>query len=82
MYRDSDDRLIATTAEPKIQLGEIRKLKVVDTGRIGAFLDWGLEKDLLLPFREQTQESQSGGSGAGGPLCGPVGKAVRHHEAV
>ena len=60
LYRDSDDRLIATTAEPKIQLGEIRKLKVVDTGRIGAFLDWGLEKDLLLPFREQTKKVKVG----------------------
>ena len=60
LYRDSDDRLIATTAEPKIQLGEIRKLKVVDTGCIGAFLDWGLEKDLLLPFREQTKKVKVG----------------------
>ena len=60
LYRDSDDRLIATTAEPKIQLDEIRRLEVVDTGRIGAFLDWGLEKDLLLPFREQTKKVKVG----------------------
>ena len=54
LYKDSSDRLIATTQEPKITLGELAVLKVVDTGRIGAFLDWGLEKDLLLPFKEQT----------------------------
>ena len=60
LYRDSDDRLIATTQEPKILLGEIRKLTVADTGRVGAFLDWGLEKDLLLPFREQTSRVAKG----------------------
>lgn len=54
LYKDSSDRLIATTREPKITLGELAVLEVVDTGRVGAFLDWGLEKDLLLPFREQT----------------------------
>lgn len=54
LYKDSSDRLIATTHTPKILLGEIKTLEVVDTGRIGAFLDWGLDKDLLLPFREQT----------------------------
>ena len=48
IYKDSQDRLIATTAEPKITLGEVKALTVADTGRIGAFLDWGLEKDLLL----------------------------------
>lgn len=54
LYRDSSDRLIATTQEPKITLGELAVLKVADTGKIGAFLDWGLEKDLLLLFKEQT----------------------------
>lgn len=54
LYKDSSDRLIATTQEPKITLDQMAVLKVVDTGKIGAFLDWGLEKDLLLPFREQT----------------------------
>lgn len=54
LYKDSEDRLIATTKTPKIQLGEVKVLEVVAVGRIGAFLDWGLEKDLLLPFREQT----------------------------
>lgn len=54
LYKDSSDRLIATTAEPKITLGELAVLTVKDTGKIGAFLDWGLPKDLLLPFKEQT----------------------------
>lgn len=54
IYRDSNDRLIATTNSPRLTLGEVALLKVVQTGKIGAFLDWGLEKDLLLPFKEQT----------------------------
>ena len=60
VYRDSDDRLIATTHEPKITLYEIQLLKVVEVTKIGAFLDWGLEKDLLLPFKEQTKELHEG----------------------
>ena len=54
LYKDSRDRLIATTNEPKLTLGELAVLEVIDTGKNGAFLDWGLEKDLFLPFREQT----------------------------
>ncbi len=54
VYRDSKDRLVATTQTPKISLDEVAVLEVKDTGKIGAFLDWGLEKDLLLPFKEQT----------------------------
>ena len=60
LYKDSDDRLIATTQMPKITLGEIALLNVKDTGKIGAFLDWGLPKDLLLPFREQTKKVEKG----------------------
>ncbi len=60
IYRDSADRLIATTNVPKIVLGETAVLKVVDVTRIGAFLDWGLEKDLLLPFKEQTAKVRAG----------------------
>ncbi len=60
IYRDSKDRIIATTAEPFITIGEIAVLRVAQTGKIGAFLDWGLEKDLLLPFREQTYPVQEG----------------------
>ncbi|WP_035289258.1 S1-like domain-containing RNA-binding protein [Clostridium sp. KNHs214] len=53
VYRDSEDRLIATVRKPKINLGEVALLKVVQETKIGAFLDWGLEKDLFLPFNEQ-----------------------------
>jgi len=54
VYRDSEDRLIATVNEPKITLGQLAYLKVVDITKVGAFMDWGLEKDLFLPFNEQT----------------------------
>ena len=60
LYKDSSDRLIATTTEPKITLGELAVLTVKDTGKIGAFLDWGLPKDLLLPFKEQTAKVKKG----------------------
>lgn len=53
IYRDSNDRIIATVKRPKIVMGEIATLKVVEMTRIGAFLNWGLEKDLFLPFKEQ-----------------------------
>ena len=54
LYKDSEDRLIATTKEPLIKLGELSVLRVKNVTGIGAFLDWGLEKDLFLPFKEQT----------------------------
>lgn len=54
IYKDSQDRLIATTRKPVLQVGELAFLPVAQTAKVGAFLDWGLEKDLLLPFREQT----------------------------
>lgn len=60
VYRDSSDRLIATTAQPLIVLGEVKRLQVKQKTKIGAFLDWGLEKDLLLPFREQTGDFSEG----------------------
>lgn len=60
VYRDSKDRPIATTNEVKLTLGEIALLRVSQVGKIGAFLDWGLEKDLFLPFREQTKPVQAG----------------------
>ena len=60
LYKDSKDRLIATVREPKITLHQVAELKVLQVGHIGAFLDWGLEKDLLLPFREQTAQVQEG----------------------
>jgi len=60
IYRDSDDRLIATTTTPKIMLGQVAMLHVKEVGKIGAFMDWGLEKDVLLPFREQTRKVRAG----------------------
>lgn len=57
VYRDSEDRLIATTQTPKITLGQIAMLRVKEIGRIGAFLDWGLDKDLFLPFKEGKVEA-------------------------
>ena len=60
LYKDSDDRLIATTNEPKIQLDELAVLDVIDTGKFGAFLDWGLEKDLFLPFKQQITKVEKG----------------------
>ena len=60
IYKDSSDRLIATTREPVAELGQLAVLKVAAVGKIGAFLDWGLEKDLLLPFREQTAPLKKG----------------------
>ncbi len=53
VYNDSEDRIVATTLRPLLQLHEFGYLKVKDTNNIGAFLDWGLEKDLLVPFRQQ-----------------------------
>ena len=60
VYRDSKDRLIATTKEPLLMMGQVAELTVAQTGKIGAFLDWGLEKDLLLPFRQQRGEVNQG----------------------
>jgi len=60
LYRDSQDRIIATTNTPKLKLHEIAKLDVKEVGKIGAFLDWGLEKDLFLPFKEQTAPVKKG----------------------
>ena len=59
--RDSEDRLVATTETPRATVGEVATLKVISINRqVGAFLDWGLAKDLLLPFREQTGQVQVG----------------------
>ena len=54
LYKDSKDRLISTTNEPKLSIGKYGVLKVKEVGKIGAFLDWGLEKDLFLPYKEMT----------------------------
>lgn len=56
LYRDSKDRMIATTTKPLITMGQIVPLVVKEVTKIGAFLDWGLEKDLFLPYKEMTEK--------------------------
>ena len=60
VYRDSKDRLIATIRMPKLTLHGVARLRVAQVGKVGAFLDWGLEKDLLLPYKEQTRKVSEG----------------------
>lgn len=60
IYRDSEDRLIATTLKPLILLNQFAILEVVAATQFGAFLDWGLEKDLFVPFKEQNHKLQKG----------------------
>lgn len=60
LYRDSKDRMIATTKEPLLRMGEVTRLQVAEVSKIGAFLDWGLEKDLFLPFKQQTYRVKKG----------------------
>lgn len=60
VYLDSEDKLIATTDKPKVQVGEFASLKVVEINRVGLFLDWGLPKDLLLPHSEEKRPLQVG----------------------
>lgn len=60
LYRDSKDRLIATTRRTELLVGQTAVLKVKEVGKIGAFLGWSLEKDLLLPFKEQTRRVKAG----------------------
>lgn len=60
IYRDSEDRLIATMEKPYLLFGQIARLRVTDVTKIGAFLDWGLAKDLFLPFKEQTHRVKKG----------------------
>lgn len=60
IYRDSKDRMIATTKEPKLRMGQVAELTVAQVGKFGAFLDWGLEKDLMLPFKQQRGKVRQG----------------------
>lgn len=60
LYKDSKDRLIATTKEPKLVMGQIAELTVSQVNKFGAFLDWGLEKDLMLPYKQQLVKIQQG----------------------
>lgn len=60
VYRDSKDRLIATSLQPKLVMGQVARLRVAQVGKFGAFLDWGLEKDLMLPFKQQKKRVSEG----------------------
>ena len=61
VFKDSEDRIVATTETPKAVVGQFAVLKVVSVNpKVGAFLDWGLSKDLLLPYREQTSDPMEG----------------------
>ena len=60
LYKDSKDRMIATTNTPAITLGGLAVLEVIEIGKIGAFLNWGLEKDLFLPFHEMARKVEAG----------------------
>lgn len=60
IYKDSEDRIIATTLEPLIQVNQFAFLRVVDVSPVGAFMEWGLEKDLLVPFKEQKAKMEVG----------------------
>jgi predicted RNA-binding protein (virulence factor B family) len=60
VYKDSEDRLIATTLKPYVEINHFAFLNVSEVSRVGAFLDWGLEKDILVPFKEQKNKMQEG----------------------
>lgn len=60
LYLDSKDRMIATVHTPKLMMGQVAELTVVQVNKVGAFLDWGLEKDLFLPFKQQKKRVQQG----------------------
>ena len=61
VYKDSEDRIVATTEQPYMELGDFEFLEVVAVNRVGAFADWGLDKHLLIPFREQNRPMVVGG---------------------
>ena len=62
LYLDSEDRPVATTQTPKVKVGQFAYLKVLDSTNVGAFLDWGLDKDVLVPFAEQHRPMETGRS--------------------
>ncbi len=62
LYLDSEDRIIATTKKPLLELHGFALLKVNEVSHFGAFLEWGIEKDLLVPFKEQNQKMEEGKS--------------------
>lgn len=82
IYRDSADRLIATTRVPALELHQTAVVKVAEVGKIGAFLDWGLEKDLLLPYKEQTVKVKKDQESSGSPVYRQERPSVCDHESI
>jgi predicted RNA-binding protein (virulence factor B family) len=74
VYKDAEENMLATLKRPKLLLGELSILKVVDTTDFGAFLDWGLEKDLLLPVKEQAGKVVKDGSYLVGLFINSLGR--------
>jgi predicted RNA-binding protein (virulence factor B family) len=74
LYLDSEDRPIATTRLPRITLGEAAFLRVTDVTKFGAFVEWGLAKDLLVPFAEQTRDVRVGDRHPGGLYLDDTGR--------
>ncbi len=62
IYKDSEDRIIATTETPKAMVGDFALMEVASVNKFGAFLEWGLQKELLVPFREQRKDMEQGKS--------------------
>ena len=61
VYTDSEDRPVATTLTPLIHLNKFAVLRAKDVNRVGAFMDWGLEKDLMIPYKQQASKIRRGG---------------------
>lgn len=76
IYRDSEDRLIATTEKPLAKVGDFAYLQVKDINRTGFFLDWGLSKDLLLPYREKRGQMKKGESYVVKVLLDPITERI------
>jgi uncharacterized protein len=82
VYYDSEDRMIAITGKPLVEVGQFAFLRCVDVTHIGAFLDWGLPKDLLVPFREQRNKMQKGKSYVVYVYVDPVSQRIVASEKV
>ena len=78
VYLDSEDRPLATTRTPKLSLGEVAFLRVTSCTSFGAFVDWGLAKELLVPFKEQTRELHVGSREPIGVYLDDIGSPRRH----
>ena len=82
VYKDSKDRLISTVQEPKVQLGGLAVLKVSETGKIGAFLDWGTGKGSPASVSGADKTGTRGRGGSDRPLYGQEQPALRYDERL